>query len=53
MTELTLAKANEIIAAALAHSKASGYAPMGVAVVDTAGQLKAYAREDGARQARY
>ncbi len=53
MTQLTLAKANEIIAAALAHSKASGYLPMGVAVVDSAGQLKAYARQDGATALRF
>ncbi len=53
MTQLTLAKANEIIAAALAHSKASSYLPMGVAVVDGAGQLKAYAREEGATALRF
>ncbi len=53
MPQLTLAKANEIIDAALAHSKASGYAPMGVAVVDSAGQLKAYAREEGATALRF
>jgi uncharacterized protein GlcG (DUF336 family) len=53
MTTLTLDKANQIIAAALAHSKASGYAPMGVAVVDNAGQLKAYARQDGATALRF
>lgn len=53
MTILTLDKANQIIAAALAHAKASGYAPMGVAVVDSAGQLKAYAREEGATALRF
>ncbi len=53
MTQLTLAKANEIITAALMHSKASAYKPMGVAVVDSAGQLKAYAREEGATALRF
>ncbi|MEN9586601.1 MAG: hypothetical protein RIT15_176 [Pseudomonadota bacterium] len=53
MTQLTLAKANEIITAALAHSKTLGYSPMGVAIVDTAGQLKAYAREEGATALRF
>jgi uncharacterized protein GlcG (DUF336 family) len=53
MTQLTLAKANEIIAAALAQSTSSGYLPMGVAVVDSAGQLKAYARQDGATALRF
>jgi uncharacterized protein GlcG (DUF336 family) len=53
MTTLTLDSANNIIAAALKNAKASGYAPMGVAVVDSAGQLKAYARQDGATALRF
>lgn len=53
MTTLTLDNANNIIAAALTNAKASGYAPMGVAVVDSAGQLKAYARQDGATALRF
>jgi uncharacterized protein GlcG (DUF336 family) len=53
MTTLTLAQSNAIISAALAHSKASGYLPMGVAVVDAAGQIKAFAREEGATALRF
>ncbi len=53
MNQLTLDKANQIIAAALAHSKTAGYLPMGVVVVDAAGQTKAYAREDGATALRF
>ncbi len=47
MSELTLAKAQTIIAAALAHARAKNFAPMGVAVLDARGVLKAYAAEDG------
>jgi uncharacterized protein GlcG (DUF336 family) len=50
---LTLAQANQIIAAALAKSQESGYKPMGVAVVDEAGDLKAFARQDGASMFRF
>ena len=53
MTTLTLDQANQIIAAALAHSKQAGYAPMGIAVLDDAGHLKAFAREDGASMFRF
>ena len=53
MTSLTLAQANQIIAAALAKSKASGFKPMGIAVLDEAGNLKAFAREDGASMFRF
>jgi uncharacterized protein GlcG (DUF336 family) len=48
MTALTLQQAHGLILAALAEARAQGYKPMGVAVVDGAGQLKALAREDGA-----
>jgi uncharacterized protein GlcG (DUF336 family) len=48
MTVLSLALAQKIIDSALAYSKAQSYKPMGVAVLDNAGQLKAFAREDGA-----
>ena len=48
MSALTLAIANQIIAAALAHSKASGYKPMAVVVLDDAGHVKSAQREDGA-----
>jgi uncharacterized protein GlcG (DUF336 family) len=50
---LTLAQANQIIAAALAKSKEQGYKPMGIAVLDAAGNLKAFASEDGASMFRF
>ncbi len=50
---LTLQQANQIITAALAHSKAAGYKPMGIAVLDAAGHLKAFASEDGASMFRF
>ena len=53
MPSLTLAQANQIIAGALAKSKASDFKPMGVAVLDDAGHLKAFAREDGASMFRF
>lgn len=53
MTALTLAQANQIIAGALAHSKQAGYQPMGVAVLDASGNLKAFASEDGASMFRF
>lgn len=53
MTVLSLATAQQIIDLALAHSKAQGYKPMGIAVLDEAGQLKAFAREDGASMFRF
>jgi uncharacterized protein GlcG (DUF336 family) len=53
MDQLTLAQANQIIAEALAHSKSAGYKPMGIAVLDGAGNLKAFASEDGASMFRF
>ena len=53
MSTLTLAQANQIITAALAKSKESGFKPMGIAVLDEAGNLKAFAREDGASMFRF
>ena len=53
MPTLTLAQANQIINAALAASKQAGYQPMGIAVLDEAGHLKAFAREDGASMFRF
>jgi uncharacterized protein GlcG (DUF336 family) len=50
---LTLDQANQIIAGALAKSRASGFKPMGVAVLDDSGHLKAFAREDGASMFRF
>ena len=48
MSSLTLAQANQIIAAAFAKSKEMGYKPMGVVVIDDSGNLKSAQREDGA-----
>ncbi len=53
MSPLTLAQANQIIAAAFARSKQAGYKPMAIAVLDDAGNLKAFAREDGASMFRF
>lgn len=53
MTSLTLDQANRIISAALAASRDAGYKPMGIAVLDDAGNLKAFAREDGASMFRF
>ena len=53
MTALTLEQAQHIITAALSKSKEAGYAPMGVAVLDAAGNLKAFASEDGASMFRF
>jgi uncharacterized protein GlcG (DUF336 family) len=53
MSKLTLAQANTIIEAALAKSKASGFKPMGIAVLDESGNLKAFASEDGASMFRF
>ena len=48
MSALTSNQALSLINAAFAAARAKGYKPMGVVVVDAAGQIKAAAREDGA-----
>lgn len=53
MSALTLDQAQQIINAALAASKQAGHRPMGIAVLDTAGHLKAFASEDGASMLRF
>lgn len=53
MTALTLELAQQIITGALAQSRQSGYQPMGVVVLDESGNLKAFAREDGASMFRF
>ena len=53
MSALTLAQANTIVSAALAQSKTAGYKPMGIAVLDASGNLKAFASEDGASMFRF
>lgn len=45
--DLALAEAQEVLKAALVKAKAQGV-PMNIAVVDAGGNLKAFAREDGA-----
>jgi uncharacterized protein GlcG (DUF336 family) len=51
--QLTLAQASAILTAALAKSKEQGYKPMGIAVLDAAGNLKAFVSEDGASMFRF
>ena len=53
MSSLTLAQANQIISTALAKAREGGCKPMGIAVLDDAGALKAFAREDGASMFRF
>ncbi|GAB3778472.1 heme-binding protein [Ramlibacter monticola] len=53
MTHLSLQTANQIITAALAKARECGYKPMGVAVLDASGHLKAFASEDGASMFRF
>jgi uncharacterized protein GlcG (DUF336 family) len=50
---LTLAQASTILTAALAKSKEQGYKPMGIAVLDASGNLKAFVSEDGASMFRF
>ena len=47
MSELTLEKAQAIVAAALAHARGAGMKPLAVAVLDARGVLKTFAAEDG------
>jgi uncharacterized protein GlcG (DUF336 family) len=53
LTELTLEKAQSIIAGTLAHASEMNFMPMGVAVLDNRGVLKAYAAQDGTSLFRY
>jgi uncharacterized protein GlcG (DUF336 family) len=46
--DLTLAQANQIIAAALQRSGEAGYQPMAVVVLDAAGHIKSAQRQEGA-----
>jgi uncharacterized protein GlcG (DUF336 family) len=47
MSNLTLAQAQAIVTAALAHARAQGMSKLAVAVLDARGALKAFAAEDG------
>ena len=53
MQTLTLQQASQILTAALAKSKEMGYQPMGIAVLDGSGHLKAFVSEDGASMFRF
>jgi uncharacterized protein GlcG (DUF336 family) len=48
MHALTLLQAQGIVNGAIAAARASGFRPMGIAVIDASAQVKATAREDGA-----
>ena len=48
MSQLSLAQARSLIDGALQAARSAGFRPMGVVVVDTAAQVVASAREDGA-----
>ena len=50
---LSLTQAQQILTAALAKSNEMGYQPMGIAVLDAAGNLKAFVSEDGASMFRF
>lgn len=52
MSTLTLEQANAVAGAALQAAREAAYRPMGVVVVDAAGQIKAAQREDGASEFR-
>lgn len=47
MSMLDLKTAQDLVAAALAHATATGFKPLGVAVYDARGALKAFAAQDG------
>ena len=51
--KLSLSQAQDIIASAITERKTQQFPPMGFAVLDDAGDLIAYAREDGASMFRF
>ena len=51
--KLTFARANEIVAGAVAQARGAGVAPLTVVVLDEAGQIKAAGRDDGASMFRF
>lgn len=53
MTTLTLEQAQLIAAAAIQAARKAKYQPMGIAVLDAAGHVVTYVREDGASMFRY
>lgn len=52
MSQLTLAQAQTIVRVALEHARSNKFSPMGVAVLDARGSLRAFAAEDGTSQQR-
>ena len=52
MKPITYDQATHIIAAAMAHGRAQGFKPLGVAVLDPGGHLIAFGRADGASSLR-
>jgi uncharacterized protein GlcG (DUF336 family) len=53
MTDLTLAAADTIIKAGLAHARDKNMKPLGIVVLDARGAPKAYGAEDGTSLKRY
>jgi uncharacterized protein GlcG (DUF336 family) len=53
MHTISLTQANAIIEGALEHARSKNLAPLGVAVLDMRGVIKAYAAEDGTSLLRY
>ena len=47
MSDLSLSDAQTIVSQTLAYARANGINPLGVAVLDARGALRAYAAEDG------
>jgi uncharacterized protein GlcG (DUF336 family) len=53
MTDLTLAAADTIIKAGLAHAREKNMKPLGIVVLDARAAVKAYGAEDGTSLKRY
>jgi uncharacterized protein GlcG (DUF336 family) len=53
MTDLTLAAADTIIKAGLAHARQKNMKPLGIVVLDARAAVKAYAAEDGTSLKRF
>lgn len=53
MSMLSLELANQIIAGAIKKARTSKFKPMGIVVLDESGNIKAFAREDGASMFRF
>jgi len=53
MTDLTLEAAQTIVNAGLKHARSANMKPLGIAVLDARGALKAFGAEDGTSLKRY